>query len=66
MRQFLLIANIDKINLCIIDIKKYPIYLKIYFIYFVYPYFVLYLISIKNYIQFDNNKKNDKILFTNF
>lgn len=33
MRYFLLIININKINLYIVDIKIYIIYLKMHFIY---------------------------------
>lgn len=51
MRYFLLIININKINLYIVDIKIYIIYLKMHFIY-------SYLIS-----YFDNFNILKKVLF---
>lgn len=42
MRGFLLITNIDKIDIHIIGINKYFIYFGIYLIYLIYPYFVFY------------------------
>lgn len=43
INYFLLIVNIEKIDLHIIDIKKHFIYLGLYFIYFIYLYFIVYL-----------------------
>lgn len=43
MRYSLPIANIDKIDLCIIGIKEYFICFEIHFTYLVHPHFVFYL-----------------------
>lgn len=40
IRYFLSIININKIDIYVVSIKKHFIYLKIYFIYLIYPYFI--------------------------
>lgn len=48
IRCFLLIIKIDIMNISVIDIKKYFLYFRDYFIYLVYPYFILHF-SQKNF-----------------
>lgn len=43
IRYFSLIANINKIYLCVVDIEMHLIHPKIYLIYFIYLYLISYL-----------------------